>query len=104
MDFLHAIHKESCWEVIETPLRESGVLATLWTGEWLAKALPEGELMEALLAVVMAAREHLGLSVVIVADATHDLFLQVLHSFLDYTIRISRPDQIEDIPAQNLGR
>ena len=40
--------------------------------------------MEALLAVVMAAREHLGLSVVIMADGTCDLFLQVLHSFLDW--------------------
>ena len=39
---------------------------------------------EALLAVVMAAREHLGLSVVIMADGTRDLFLQVLHSFLDW--------------------
>ena len=62
MDFLHAIHKEA---VVKTSLRESGVLATLWTGEWLVSTLPEGELMEALLAVVMAVREHLGLSVVI---------------------------------------
>jgi hypothetical protein len=64
VDFLHAIHKESRWEAVKTPLREGGVLTTLWTGEWLVNTLPEGELVEAALAV-MAAREHLWLGVVL---------------------------------------
>ena len=53
---LHAIDKESCGEVVHTGLGESGVFATLWTGEGLVHACPQGEVVDALLAVVMTAR------------------------------------------------
>ena len=70
---LHAIDKESCGEVVHTGLGESGVFATLWTGEGLVRARPQDEVMDALLAVVMTAREHLWLCVVLMTDGTRDL-------------------------------
>ena len=74
----HSVDKESCWEVVHTPLREGGVLTTLGAGEWLVSAFPQGQSVDALFAVVVAAREDLGLCVVLVADGTRDLLLQLL--------------------------
>ncbi len=71
----HSVDKESCWEVVHTPLREGGVLTTLGAGEWLVSACPQGQSVDALFAVVVAAREDLGLCVMLVTDGTGDLLL-----------------------------
>ena len=57
-----------------------GVLATLWTGEGLVQACPQGQAVDTLLAVIMTARKHLGLLVVLVTDSTRDLFFQIPHT------------------------
>ncbi len=74
----HSVDKESCWEVVHTPLREGGVLTTLGAGEWLASAFPQGQSVDALFAVVVAAREDLGLCVMLVTDGTRNLLLYLL--------------------------
>ena len=61
---------------------------------WLVSALPAGELMEVLLAVVMAARQHLGLRVVLVADGACDFTLKILHSFLNSILSFSHDSSI----------
>ena len=77
---LQSVDKESCLEVVHTALREGGVLATLWTGEGLVQACPQGQMVDTLLAVVMAARKHLGLLVVLVTDGTRDFIFQILQA------------------------
>ena len=54
------IDKESCGEIVHTALRESCLCAD----EGLVHAHPQGEVVDALLAVVIAALEHLGICVV----------------------------------------
>ncbi len=71
----HLVDKESCWEVVHTPLREGGVLTTLGAGEWLVSACPQCQSVDTLFAVVVAAREDLGLCVMLVTDGTGDLLL-----------------------------
>ena len=80
--FFHSIDEESSWEVVHAPLREGGVLTTLGAGEWLVNACPQGQSMDALFAVVVAAREDLGLCIMVMTDGTRDLLLQLLHTFL----------------------
>ncbi len=75
MHLFHSVYKESCWEVVHSPLREGGVLTTLGAGEWLVSAIPQGQSMDALFAVVVAAREDLGIDVMLVTDGTRDLLL-----------------------------
>ena len=84
-DLLHAVNEESPLELVHVALREGGVLATLWTGEWLVQASPEGQAEDALLAVVVAARQHLRLGVVTMTDRTCYLFLKFLNAFLHNT-------------------
>ena len=67
--------EESCWEVVYAPLRQGGVLTALGAGEWLVSAFPQGQSVDALFAVVVAAREDLGLCVMLVTDGTRDLLL-----------------------------
>ncbi len=74
----HSVDKESCWEVVHAPLREGGVLTTLRAGEWLVNAFPQGQSVDALFAVVVAAREDLGLCVMLMTDGTRDLLLYPL--------------------------
>ena len=68
---------------------ESGVFATLWAGEGLVHACPQGEVVDALLAVVMTAREHLWLCVVLMTDGTGDLFLQIFDTFFHHVFVFS---------------
>ncbi len=82
VDSFHSVDKESCFEVVHTPLREGGVLTALGAGEWLASAFPQSQLVDALFAEVVAAREDLGLIIMLTADGTRDLLLQLLHTFL----------------------
>jgi hypothetical protein len=70
-------------EAVRPTLREGGVFATLWAGEGLVDACPQGKAVDALLAVVVTAREHLWLCVVLMTDGTRDLLLQLLHTFLN---------------------
>ena len=76
VDLLHAVHKESRRQLVQPPSREADVPATLRTGEGLAQATPQGQLVQTLLAVVVAARQHLGLLVVLVTDGASDLLFQ----------------------------
>ena len=87
---LHAVDEESRREVVHTPLREGGVFATLRAGEGLVYACLQSQAVDALLAVLVTAREHLGISVVVMADGTGDLFLQVLHTLLNCSLTLSR--------------
>ena len=89
VNLLQAIEKESCREVVHTGLGKSGVFATLWAGEGLVYACPQGEVVDALLAVVMTAREHLWLCVVLMTDGTDDLFLQILDNFFHHVFVFS---------------
>ncbi len=61
--------------MVRSPLREGGVLTTLGAGEWLVSAFPQGQSIDALLAVVVAAREDLGICVMLLTDGTRDLLL-----------------------------
>lgn len=70
-------------EAVYPTLREGGIFATLWAGERLVDACHEGKAVDALLAVVVTAREHLRLCVVLMTDGTCDLFLQLQYTFLD---------------------
>ena len=56
--------------------------------EGLARLCPEGKLEDALLAVVVETREKLRLSVVLLADETCDLTLQLLQTLLFYWHRL----------------
>ena len=78
----HAVDEERCREVVHTPLGEGGGFATLWAGEGVAEASSLGKVKDTLLAVVVTAREHLGVSVVLEADGARDLLLQLPHTFL----------------------
>ncbi len=57
-------------------------MTTFGAGEWLVSACPQGQSMDALFAEVVAAREDLGLIIMLVTDGTRDLLLQLLHTFL----------------------
>ena len=63
-----AVGKESCFEVVHTSFWEIGLTATFRAIEGLARLCPEGQLEDALLAVVVETRENLGLSVVLLAN------------------------------------
>ncbi len=82
VDSFHSVDKESCFEMVHTPLREGSVLTTLGAGEWLVSAFPQGQLVDALFTEVVAAREDLGLIIMLMADGTRDLLLQLLHHFI----------------------
>ena len=75
-------------EVVHTSLWESGLTATFRAMEGLARLCPEGQLEDALLAVVVETRENLRLSVVLLADGTDDLTLQLLQTLLFYWHRL----------------
>ena len=73
---LHAINEESCGEVVHTPFRKSGSIATIWAREGFAVvSYLQSLAVDALLTVVVEAREHLGISVVVTAQGTCDPFL-----------------------------
>ena len=62
--------------MVDTPLREGGVCTTLWAGEGLVNTCPQGKCVDALLAVIVEAREYLGISVVLMADSTGHFFFK----------------------------
>ncbi len=84
VNFIHVVDEEGCLEVFHPTLREGGVCTTFWAREGLSGAFPLGKAKDALLAVVVTAREHLGLSVVLTTNGTGDLLLQILQSFLHF--------------------
>ena len=59
-------------------------MATFRAVEGLARLSLEGQLEDALLAVLVETRENLRLSVVFLADGTCDLTLQLLQTLLFY--------------------
>ena len=75
-----AVDEESCFEFFHTTFREGGLLATLWAREWLVGGYPEGQLEDALLAIVVKAREDLGVCVVLLAYSTSNLLFQLLQT------------------------
>ena len=83
--------KESCFEFIYTTLRESGFRATFRARKWLASSCL-GQFEDALLAVVVEARECLWLCVVLLADATCDLPLQLLQTLFLHGIAFSHDE------------
>ena len=64
---------------------------TCYLQSWRKWSQAGRELMEALLAVVMAARQHLGLRIVLVANGASDLLLQILcfDDLLSFSFMIS---------------
>ena len=62
--------------MVDAPLREGGVCTTLWAGEGLVNTCPQGKCVDALLAVIVEAREYLGIGVVVMADSTSDFFFK----------------------------
>ena len=82
------VDEESSFELVHSSFRESGVLATLGTGEGLVGGCPEGQIEDTLLAVVVETRKKLRLSVVLLADGTGDLLLHVFKTltFLLYFV------------------
>ena len=57
MDGCHAVDDKCRFEVVDAPLREGGVCTTLWAGEGLVDACLQGKCVDALLAVIVKARE-----------------------------------------------
>ena len=78
MDGCHTVDDKCRFEVVNAPLREGGVCTTLRAGEGLVNTCLQGKCVDALLAVIVEAREYLGFSVVLMANSTRDLFLQFL--------------------------
>ncbi len=56
-------------------------MTILRAGEWLVSACPQGQSVDALYAKIVAAREDLGLIIMLIANGTRDLLLQLLHTF-----------------------
>ena len=83
MNLFHAVDDKCRFEVVDAPLREGGVCTTLRAGEGLVNTCPQGKCVDALLAVVVTTgAQYLGISVVLMADITHDILLQLFNTLL----------------------
>ena len=75
----HSVDEERRWQLSGVVLRELGLFPALGAGHGLADS--RGKPLETLGAVVVEARQDLGLSVVPEADGARDLFFQLFKCF-----------------------
>jgi len=78
VDLFYTVDEESFWKTVYITMRKDAILTTLWTGKWLVCACLQGEILDTLLAVIMATRENFWFNVLVMADSTNYLFFKFL--------------------------